>query len=462
MANVTFSINAIDKTRAAFAQVDRGLKNLINGGDATQKKLLAMGLRAAGVGSILAVMAGQIRKVATETENVPGIDRATIDSWERLKMTTETTGGVLQNMTATVGRGVSDLVGLIRFGAIAAFKGLDAAQKDLLATDALAAARRRENSGEIDREIESMRKLGAARKEYNLVRMRETEGESIMRRRDEAAALEQQAAAADSLAKKNELLASAVKLRTDAERDLVKLEDTANDAQAQRIAGEDEISRVWQTSTKSLRELNAEREKAMRLLGDNNMAMLGGDLTAMEKAASLNKEIVAIDKQRLGIMNQQKALAQQIGATMASSIEEAIISGGKFKDLLRGIAQDIARILIRNMITTPLANAISGGLSGMFGGGKAIGGPVNAGTTYLVGERGPEFFTPSTAGRIIPNHDIAAASGSGGGDTFNFVYNIAAGVSHAELGPALEQNRRATIATWQSMRARSPRPYAFA
>lgn len=36
-------------------------------------------------------------------------------------------------------------------------------------------------------------------------------------------------------------------------------------------------------------------------------------------------------------------------------------------------------------------------------GKRAAGGPVNAGGSYLVGERGPEIFTPRTSGAIIPN-----------------------------------------------------------
>lgn len=41
-----------------------------------------------------------------------------------------------------------------------------------------------------------------------------------------------------------------------------------------------------------------------------------------------------------------------------------------------------------------------------WGGGKASGGSVIAGTTYLVGERGPELFSPSTSGTIIPNEKM--------------------------------------------------------
>ena len=35
--------------------------------------------------------------------------------------------------------------------------------------------------------------------------------------------------------------------------------------------------------------------------------------------------------------------------------------------------------------------------------GRADGGPVEAGQRYLVGERGPEYFTPTTPGYVTPN-----------------------------------------------------------
>jgi hypothetical protein len=47
-----------------------------------------------------------------------------------------------------------------------------------------------------------------------------------------------------------------------------------------------------------------------------------------------------------------------------------------------------------------------------FGGGRASGGPVRSGTTYLVGEQGPELFSPSSNGFITPNKSLAASGGS--------------------------------------------------
>lgn len=41
---------------------------------------------------------------------------------------------------------------------------------------------------------------------------------------------------------------------------------------------------------------------------------------------------------------------------------------------------------------------------------RANGGPVMSGTTYLVGERGPELFTPTSSGNITPNHAMGGGS----------------------------------------------------
>lgn len=66
----------------------------------------------------------------------------------------------------------------------------------------------------------------------------------------------------------------------------------------------------------------------------------------------------------------------------------------------------------------PMAGGISGLLSELFGGKRAAGGPVNAGTAYLVGERGPEIFAPGRNGMILPN---SALGGGGGGTTVQII-----------------------------------------
>ena len=96
-----------------------------------------------------------------------------------------------------------------------------------------------------------------------------------------------------------------------------------------------------------------------------------------------------------------------------------------FKDFLNAIVSDLMRALVRSQITGPLAKALSGVdfgsiIGNIFGGARAEGGPVDSGKTYLVGENGPELFTASRNGTIIPNH---ALSGGGQPVTVNVINN---------------------------------------
>jgi hypothetical protein len=57
--------------------------------------------------------------------------------------------------------------------------------------------------------------------------------------------------------------------------------------------------------------------------------------------------------------------------------------------------------------------------------GRALGGPVMGGESYIVGENGPELFTPATSGGITRNDQL----GSGGTTnvTFQIIANDTAG-----------------------------------
>ena len=121
--------------------------------------------------------------------------------------------------------------------------------------------------------------------------------------------------------------------------------------------------------------------------------------------------------------------AKELGLTFSSAFEDAIVGAESFSEVLKGLASDIARLLVRKSITEPLANLVSGlfsggagasgggffNLGGLFGGGKASGGAVSAGKFYMVGEHGPELFAPGMNGSIIPN--------AGGGGVVVNVHN---------------------------------------
>ena len=59
--------------------------------------------------------------------------------------------------------------------------------------------------------------------------------------------------------------------------------------------------------------------------------------------------------------------------------------------------------------------------------GLADGGTARAGQSYLVGERGPEIFTPKNTGTVIPNHELG-----GMGSSTNIVVNVDASGSSVQ------------------------------
>lgn len=118
-------------------------------------------------------------------------------------------------------------------------------------------------------------------------------------------------------------------------------------------------------------------------------------------------------------------IAKELGMTFSSAFEDAIVAGKEFSDILDGIAKDITRIFIRKAVTEPIAAGLGDifkgfDLGAIFGGGKASGGPVDAGRAYLVGEKGPELFVPPASGNIVPNNQL------GGGRSVVINMNVSA------------------------------------
>lgn len=94
-----------------------------------------------------------------------------------------------------------------------------------------------------------------------------------------------------------------------------------------------------------------------------------------------------------------------------------------------------------------LGDFITGVVGGLFGGGKAAGGPVSAGTSYLVGERGPELFTPRGGGHITPNHAL------GGGVVQNITVDARGATVDAirAIPAAMAEAKRQAVAEVQEL-----------
>lgn len=168
-----------------------------------------------------------------------------------------------------------------------------------------------------------------------------------------------------------------------------------------------------------------------------------------EATKELEKSWDGVETSVLEVEDRFKGAKEEVKSFM-SVFRQGLIDGegmwGSFLKAATGTLDSISDKLF-DLASNQLINSLFGSLLGAgggnvggyfgnsgftnllsFGGPRASGGPVDPSKTYLVGEKGPELFTPSTAGNITAN-------GAGGN-----VFNIDARGAQAGVG---EEIRRA-------------------
>lgn len=178
-----------------------------------------------------------------------------------------------------------------------------------------------------------------------------------------------------------------------------------------------------------LREIKGPQEDFIQAQEQLNMLLADGEITVGEynnamtnlQLQTLETATTAAEGFRRGFLSIKADILDVAGAASNvltnawNSAEDALVqfvttgefSFSKFVD---GILADLTRLLARQALSGLLNSFAGGGAGGAlgslfssFGGARADGGPVRAGVTHLVGERGPELFTSSTNGNITSN-----------------------------------------------------------
>lgn len=196
--------------------------------------------------------------------------------------------------------------------------------------------------------------------------------------------------------------------------------------------------------------INAELQKSLRAFRDYY-----ADLDSLN-----SKWITGVRQGAANYADTSANVARSVNDVFVRSmtgIEDAFISmlntgSASFTALANSIINDLARIAIRSSITGPLSSAIGSAITGaiggfagggaqygspdvaqaMFGGGRASGGPVNAGMYYQVAENGPEVYSSGGktyllsgkgSGYVTPLDQSAqgGAALGGGGVTVNVI-----------------------------------------
>ena len=128
-----------------------------------------------------------------------------------------------------------------------------------------------------------------------------------------------------------------------------------------------------------------------------------------DKGTDLTEEEIGKKLRLINNLQKTEQLYQKIGSAIENGIVDAIegaIQGTKtLGEVATSVFNQISRTLLQFGVNSLLSSIP--GIGSLF---KADGGPVKKGGSYIVGERGPELFTPGSSGMITPNHQLGGAT----------------------------------------------------
>ena len=137
-----------------------------------------------------------------------------------------------------------------------------------------------------------------------------------------------------------------------------------------------------------------------------------------ERQIAIVKQTAALEKQ-IEATEKLDQVYESIGSAVSDGIVNALTAAVEGTKSLADVAADtlrnVANILLQFGVKTALGGISTVGGTGsifdkLFGGFRASGGSVKAGSSYMVGERGPELFTPGRSGSIAPSGSFGGAN----------------------------------------------------
>jgi predicted transcriptional regulator len=428
MAEATFTLRAVDSTKAAFASVQNSLTKIHS-----TTKIIGTGM--AGLFGFQAAISGaqRLNRVMEDAEKSGakvGLSKDEIDS---LTFATNLYDKAIENIQITAGKAASMVASAIGRGKTEIDSAIIRNDRIRDQVKLITEEIRKQN-------VENSLSLG-------------NEGMKIAVLRDELQAAKNRSKMANDdlsrsqadleFARAKGQLSSALNRMQEHQSDLIQEQKDL------RIQLNSSIG-LERNESKLINDLLAARLDITREIKDSQ----DGTDQGLSDENMFREERNRIDKELIPLLQNRYSLEKSIGGVVADSFQTAILEGGKFIDVLRDMLAQIVKLVFFETVTKRLASSLSSMLIGnpladvTTGVAKslavipalAVGGPVNAGSPYVVGEKGPELFVPHSSGSIVPNGAMGSSGGGAGGVTVN--YNIAAGVSRAELVPILEQERR--------------------
>lgn len=233
--------------------------------------------------------------------------------------------------------------------------------------------------------------------------------------------------------------------------------------EAQLNTEQEKIISAWEQRTNLIESLTLSEEE-IRKRGYDNLLQL--QLDYFQKSTDLAAdELVKIDEnaRKKVEIEQQTRQQQQINSAQnfAQDIQTATGQSKKLAGINKAAAIANATIktyeAVNNALAAPYpppipqifaAGALAAGLANVaaiksqpIAGARAMGGGVREGSSYLVGERGPELFTPNATGQISSNDNINRALSKTSNITINTPITINGSADETTLR-ALERKQK--------------------
>jgi hypothetical protein len=248
--------------------------------------------------------------------------------------------------------------------------------------------------------------------------------------------------------------------------DLAKLQTAYQDASAAAASGSQSVVEEFEAQGRKLEEFGSNLSKlvanglgsrafnAIRSMSAERGAEVAAALTGgmiKENVDRVNSVYDSVNTMALNVGNQAALAFERVGLLMAKTMIETMLVtiNGKGRAKLKAMIDDLNVAMNAAATGAPMPASVSGGdLAGQFEAGRftasgipqigpidftalsqltdaqifgrAEGGPVIAGRSYVVGEVGPELFTPSTSGNITPNSAM-------GGNTYQITVQAGVG-----------------------------------
>ena len=221
----------------------------------------------------------------------------------------------------------------------------------------------------------------------------------------------------------------------------------------QGVGGRKRMS-VLNREKEKLEEINTENAQLINKL--NNIKILQDQIRIANEENSysivkglqdVNAEIRKLNSAQFQVVELSKTLGSAFSESFKGIIRGTMSVGEAFRNMFMRIADHFLDMAAQ-MMAAQIQKGFMGLFFNMFGNnfirsaasatpaltpaqqvsrftfGKADGGPVKGGNSYIVGERGPELFSPGVSGMITPNEML-------GGST-SIVVNVDASGSSAE------------------------------